>query len=144
MHKAYVYVVLVDGTVRYIGKGRGPRLFTHAIKAKRSAARCGRRTAHLYPRLHRKLVEAVRAGSTMVERVIAFGLSDAGVYRLESKLIANFHRLRTGQLWNTIDERFMDRSMLPKHWADPENPLYRPARPVAQDLLDKRRARHTR
>jgi hypothetical protein len=53
-------------------------------------------------------------------------------------MIANFHRVRTGQLWNTIDERFMDRSMLPRHWADPENPLYRLARPVAQDLPDKR------
>src|ERR1700689_5405130 len=137
MPKAYVYAVLVDGTVRYIGKGRGARLFTHSINAKRSAARCGRKTAHLYPRLHRKLVEAVRAGSTIVERVIAFGLSDAGAYRLESKLIASFHSLRTGQLWNTVDERFMDRSMLPRHWADPENPLYRLARPVAQDLPDK-------
>jgi hypothetical protein len=28
MPEAYVYVVLVDGTVRYIGKGRGARLFS--------------------------------------------------------------------------------------------------------------------
>ena len=120
--KAYLYAVVVDGTMRYIGKGRGTRLFVHLIEARRSALRCGRRTAHLSPRVHRKLVEAVRAGSTIVERVIVPGLSDADAYRLESNLIVHFHRFCPSQLWNTIDERFMDRSILPDEWNDPETP----------------------
>ena len=132
--QAYVYVIIVDGTLRYIGKGRGGRLFAHRISAERSASRCGANTAHLYPRLHRRLVDAIRAGSKIVERVIALGLSDAEAYRFESRLIVDFHRVRTGQLWNTIDERFMSKSTLPKDWTDPENPLYRLSRPIVRDM----------
>jgi hypothetical protein len=32
---------------------------------------------------------------------------------------------RAGQLWNTIDERFLDPRYLPEEWDDPEHPLYR-------------------
>ena len=87
--KAYVYAIIVDGIVRYVGKGRGTRLFVHLIDATRSAARCGRRTAHLSPRLHRKLVEAIRAGSSIVERVIVSALPNSEAYRLEANLIAH-------------------------------------------------------
>jgi hypothetical protein len=59
----YVYGIIVDGTVRYIGKGTGARLFTHVINAKRTAAGCGRKTGHPHPRLHRRLVEAIRTGA---------------------------------------------------------------------------------
>ncbi len=127
---AYVYAIVVDGTLRYIGKGRGSRLSVHVIEAKRSAARSGRKSAHLSPRLHRKLVEAVRAGSTIVERIIVSDLSDVEAYRLESNLIAYLHRFCSGQLWNTLDERFMDRAILPDEWNDPEHPLYRLPRPL--------------
>jgi hypothetical protein len=34
-------------------------------------------------------------------------------------------------LWNTIDERFMEKRFLPNDWHDPENPLYKVARPVS-------------
>ncbi|HVU42432.1 MAG TPA: hypothetical protein VHD86_15395 [Xanthobacteraceae bacterium] len=130
--KAYVYAIVVDGTLRYVGKGRGTRLFVHLIEAKRSALRCGGRTTRLSPRMHRKLVEAVRAGSAIFERVIVPDLSDAEAYRLESNLVVHFHRFCPGQLWNTIDERFMDRSTLPDEWNDPEHPLYKVTRPLPQ------------
>ena len=133
-HKAYVYAIEVDGEIRYIGKGQKARLFAHAIEASRSAARCGKDTAHLYPRMHRKLVEAVRRGSAIVERLIAFGLSDAEAYFLEHELIVAFHQFRTDQLWNTIDERIMDRSKLPDDFADPEFPLYKVPRPLEQNF----------
>jgi hypothetical protein len=45
----------VDGVVRYIGKGRNGRMYTHLVEAKRTSARCPADTAHLYPRMHRKL-----------------------------------------------------------------------------------------
>ena len=128
---AYLYAILVDDVVRYVGKGRDKRLYIHVIEARRSAARCGACTTHLGPRVHRKLVEAVRAGSDIAEIVILDGLTDQNAFRLEYEVIGNFHQSRPGQLWNTIDERFLDKRFLPKDWSDPENPLYKVARPVS-------------
>jgi hypothetical protein len=124
---AYVYAIVVDGVIRYVGKGRNARMYAHLIEAKRSAARC--RTTQLSPRMHRRLVEAVRSGADIKEEIIVGGLTDRQAYRLESRLIAEFHKYRTDQLWNTIDERFMDPRWVPEKWHDPENALYRlPAR----------------
>ena len=127
---AYVYAILVDGVVCYIGKGRNGRLYTHLIEAKRSAAQPSPDTSGLYPRRHRKLVEAVRAGSQITEIVIISDLTDWEAYRIESRMIGEFHRFRAGQLWNTIDERFLDPRYLPEEWDDPEHPLYRLPRPL--------------
>ena len=131
---AYVYALRVDGVVRYVGKGRNGRMYTHRIEAKRSAARCASHTSGLGPRMHRKLVEAVRAGSQVAESVIASGLTDKGAYRLESRIIGEFHKHRAGQLWNTIDERFMDPQYLPDQWDDPEHPLYKLPRPLVRSI----------
>jgi hypothetical protein len=54
---SYIYAIVVDDVVRYIGKGRNGRMYTHLVEAKRTSARCPAETAHLYPRIHRKLVE---------------------------------------------------------------------------------------
>lgn len=124
----YVYNVMVDGVIRYIGKGRGARLSTHVIKARRAAARRVR-TDRLHPRMYRNLVAAIRAGSKINERVIAFDLSDQEARRLESEIIGSFHQRRPGQLWNTVDERFMDSRFLPEKWDHPEHPLYKLQRP---------------
>ena len=104
-------------------KGRSGRMYSHLIEAKRSAAGCTPDTSGLYPRMHRKLVEAVRAGSRVSKSVLASGLTDKAAYRLESRIIGEFHKHRAGQLWNTIDERFMDRRFLPDEWDAPEHPL---------------------
>ena len=131
---AYIYAILVDGVVRYIGKGRNGRMYTHLIDAKRSAARCAVDTGGLHPRLHRKLVEAIRDGSQFGETIVASGLTDRAAYGLESKIIGQFHKLRAGQLWNTIDERFMDPRFLPEEWHDPENSLYKLPRPLGAHI----------
>jgi LEM-3-like GIY-YIG domain len=138
---AYIYAIIVDGVVRYIGKGRNGRMYTHLMEAKRTSARCPARTAHLYPRMHRKLVETVRAGSRIIEAVITSGLTDRAAYRLESRMIGEFHKYRAGQLWNTIDERFLDPRYLPDEWDDPENPLYRLPRPLGNPQLARGWAR---
>jgi hypothetical protein len=127
---SYIYAIVVDGVVRYIGKGRNGRMYTHLVEAKRTSARCPAETAHLYPRMHRKLVETVRAGSQIIEIVITSGLTDRAAYRLESRMIGEFHKFRAGQLWNTIDERFLDPRYLPDEWDEPEHPLYRLPRPL--------------
>jgi hypothetical protein len=127
---AYVYAILVDGVVRYVGKGRNARMYTHLIEAKRSAARYRARTTQLSPRMHRRLVEAVRSGAEIKERIIVGGLTDRQALRIESRLSAAFHKFRTDQLWNIIDERFIDPRWLPEKWHDPENVLYRLPRPL--------------
>jgi len=114
---------------------------THLIEAKRSAARCAPDTSGLYPRMHRKLVEAVRAGSQVTESVIISGLTDKATYRLESWIIGEFHKYRAGQLWNTIDERFMDSRSLPDEWDDPEHPLYKLPRPLVRSSIERRQLR---
>ena len=95
---AYVYAILVDGIVRYIGKGRNGRLYAHLIEAKRTAARSGAKTANLHPRWRRNLVQAIRVGSEITESVIGCGLTDEEAYRLESKIIADFHMQGSGLL----------------------------------------------
>ena len=132
---AYVYVLLVDDVVRYVGKGRNGRMYSHLLEAKRSAVRCAPDTSGLYPRMHRKLVEAVRAGSQVAESVIVSGLTDKAAYRRESRIIGEFHKHRAGQLWNTIDERFMDPRFLPDEWNDPEHPLYKLPRPLVRSSI---------
>jgi hypothetical protein len=138
---SYIYAIIVDGVVRYIGKGRNGRMYTHLIEAKRTSARCPADTAHLYPRMHRKLVETVRAGSQIIETVITSGLTDQAAYQLESSIIGEFHKFRAGQLWNTIDERFLDPRYLPDEWDDPEHPFYRLPRPLGNPQLARGWAR---
>jgi len=128
---AYVYAILIDGMIRYIGKGRNGRMYAHLIEAMRSATRCRARTTQLNPRMHRRLVEAVRSGADFKEKIIVGGLADRQAFRIERRLSAEFHKFRTDQLWNTIDERFMDPRWLPEKWHDPENVLYRLPRPLA-------------
>jgi len=84
--------------------------------------------------MHRKLVEVVRSGSEINEVVVACGLPDSHAYRLENEIIAHFHRFRTSQLWNTIDERFLDPRWLPDEWRDPEHESYRLPRPLPAHL----------
>jgi hypothetical protein len=105
-NEAYLYEIHVDGVLRYIGKGRNDRMYSHMKAAKCTEKRCGVETAHLYPHLHRKLVESIRAGSKVQEIVVLGGLSDKEAYQLEKQRILEKHRDHSGQLWNTIDERY--------------------------------------
>lgn len=130
---AYVYEIVVDNLTRYIGKGRNDRLFCHIKAAKCTAKRCGESTDHLFPRVHRKLVEALRTGSLIQERIVIAGLSDVEAYQIEARLIGNYHKNYAGQLWNTIDERSIDPQYLPDEFPDPEHPLYRLSRPLRKD-----------
>jgi hypothetical protein len=132
---AYVYAIVVDDIVCYIGKGCGSRLFTHAIKARRDAVKSSIRIDRLTPRMHRNLVKAVRAGSYIAELIITSGLSDTEAYCHEADIIADFHRRKTGQLWNTIDERVMDYRLLPLEWDNPEKPLYKLPRPLVTSAV---------
>ena len=129
-NSSYVYAIVVDGVVRYIGKGRNDRMFFHMKEARWLAKRCGARTNHISPFFHRMLVRALRAGATVREMTLISELSDAEAYRVEGELIGQFHKGHAGQLWNTIDERFLDPKYLPDEWTNPVEPMYRLPRPL--------------
>ena len=82
------------------------------------------------------LVSAVRRGANIAEKMVAFYLTDGEAYTIERQMIGNYHKRYAGQLWNTIDERFMEPKYLPKKWSNPVNPLYRVPRPL-NELLDR-------
>ena len=134
----YVYEIRVDGVVRYVGKGRNGRIYSHLIEAKQTASKPGVKIRNLSPHFRKMLVAAVRRGSTIKEKIVADNLTDQEAYTIEHQMIGNLHKHHAGQLWNTIDERFMSPEYLPDEWTNPVNPLYRLPRPLtpALDGLD--------
>ena len=132
LRQCYVYEIRVDGVVRYIGKGRNGRIYSHLIDAKRTASRSDVRTLNISPHFRKMLVMAFRRGSSITEKIVAANLTDSEAYTIERKIIGTYHKHRAGQLWNTIDERFMDPQDLPEKWSNPVNPLYRIPRPLNQ------------
>lgn len=97
-NNAYVYAILVDGVVRYIGKGRNGRLRDHLWYARRlndfRATGAKVRATHFYNRL----AKALRDRCSIEERVLISGLSDAEAFKLERKEIAECKH--SDELWN--------------------------------------------
>jgi hypothetical protein len=127
---SYVYEIRVDGVVRYIGKGREGRMYSHMIEAKRTANKPGVKIANLSPHFRKMLVRAIRQGAKIKEKIITADLSNDAAYILERRTIGTFHKNYPGQLWNTIDERFMSSEYLPDNWSNPVHPLYKVPRPL--------------
>ena len=136
LRQCYVYEIRIDGVVRYIGKGRNGRIYSHLIDAKRTASRPDVKIRNLSPHFRKMLVSAVRRGLIIAENMVASNLTDGEAYKIEQEMIGNYHKQYAGQLWNTIDERFMDPKYFPKKWSNPVNPLYRVSRPL-KELLDR-------
>jgi hypothetical protein len=126
----YVYEIRVDGVVRYIGKGRNGRMYSHMIEARRTANKPGVKIANLSPHFRKMLVSAIRRGANIKEKVITADLTDDAAYAIEHHMIGSFHKNHPGQLWNTIDERFMSPEYLPDDWSNPVHPLYKVHRPL--------------
>jgi hypothetical protein len=92
---AYVYAILVNGVVRYIGKGNGGRIHDH-LKVVRSLAR--RRAAGEVVRstlFYNKLTRAWLDGSKIEHMILADSLTDDEAYAREAIEIS--HRK---DLWN--------------------------------------------
>ena len=68
LRRCYVYEIRVDGVVRYVGKGRNGRIYSHLIEAKRTASRSDVKIRNLSPHFRKKLVSAVRHGSKITEK----------------------------------------------------------------------------
>ena len=95
---AYVYQIRVDGVVRYIGKGRNGRVYSHLIDAKRTATRPGVKIRNVWPFFRQQLVRAVRRGAKIQEKIVAANLTDSEAYRIEGQMIGKFHKQHSGQL----------------------------------------------
>jgi hypothetical protein len=94
--EAYVYAVLVDDQLRYIGKGRGRRAWDHIRDAK---ALVQRKLAGLVERPNKKLAgiaSALGKGKSISICVFIDGLDDELALAIETEMIAK----HSGQIWN--------------------------------------------
>jgi hypothetical protein len=90
--QCYVYEIRIDGVVRYIGKGRNGRIYSHLIDAKRTASRSEVKIGNLSPHFRKMLVSAVRRGLNIAEVIVASNLTDGEAYTIEQEMIGNYHR----------------------------------------------------
>ena len=93
--RAYVYQIIVDGVVRYVGKGTGKRATSHiaivrSIIRRRAAGETVRAT-----HFQNRLAKAYRDGADIQIEIVADGMTDAAAFDLEVAQVAR-HR----GLWN--------------------------------------------
>jgi hypothetical protein len=78
----YVYTISVAGVVRYIGKGKGLRLYCH-MKEVRSRLKRDFRLQSIGPRLQRNLTKAFLSGAEVIEQALIDNLTETAAYKLE-------------------------------------------------------------
>lgn len=124
---AYVYAIIVDGVVRYVGKGRGSRSLSHVRTVERLAKRkTDRAPSGVQRRLYGRLLDAFECGAKLDTAIIADGMSDDAAYQREITEIAS---APAGQLWNILEGGIGITSAGAKsRWDDPE---YRERRAAA-------------
>jgi hypothetical protein len=97
----YVYTISVAGVVRYIGKGKGQRLYSH-MKEVRSRLKRDFRLRSI-GRMQRNLTKALLSGAQVIEQVLIDGLTEKEAYKLEyDKLREYVFAGKRDQLWNAI------------------------------------------
>ena len=97
----YVYTISVAGVVRYIGKGKGPRLYSH-MKEVRSRLKRDFRLRNIGT-MQRNLTKAFLSGAQVIEQVLIDGLTEKEAYKLEyDKLREYVFAGKRDQLWNAI------------------------------------------
>jgi hypothetical protein len=93
----YLYAYYVDGIVRYVGKGNGPRILAHRSSAEFLIKNWQGGGRHLgYEPFHRKLAKAILGGAEVESVIFAKDLFDEEAYAIEARLIAGYP---AGQLW---------------------------------------------
>lgn len=113
---SYVYVVLVDSVVRYIGKGTGRRAKRHVEIAQRNNRLRGEGKSVQATRWHNRLGKALAAGAEVEVRIIADGMDSAAAFAREITEIA----ASRDDLWNyTAGGEGLDSDAARRLWADP-------------------------
>ena len=98
----YVYTINVAGVVRYIGKGKGVRLYSH-MKEVRSRLKRDFRIQSIGSILQRNLTKAFLSGAQVIEQVFIDDLTEKEAYKLEyDKLRDYVFAGKRDQLWNVI------------------------------------------
>jgi len=98
----YVYSIRVDGIVRYIGKGKGLRMYSH-MKEVRDRLNRDFKLKNIGSFFQRKLTEAVMQGAEIVEELLVEGLTDKDAYQVEHDKLKEFvFDGKRDQLWNVI------------------------------------------
>jgi hypothetical protein len=98
MNQPYVYAILVDGVIRYIGKGRKKRFSDHlkvaiSINEKRSG---GKKVRALH--FHNKLAKALLEGANVTHQVLEYFSTDEEAFAEEICQISSLEGL-----WNVAD-----------------------------------------
>jgi hypothetical protein len=98
----YVYTISVDDVVRYIGKGKGLRLYSH-MKEVRHRLNRDFKLRSIGSRFQQNLTRAVISGAKVVEQVLVEELTEKAAYKLEyEKLREYVYAGKRDQLWNVI------------------------------------------
>jgi len=98
----YVYTISVDDVVRYIGKGKGLRLYSH-MKEVRHRLNRDFKLQNIGSRFQQNLTTAVLSGAKVVEQVLVDNLTEKAAYKLEyEELRAYVFAGNRDQLWNVI------------------------------------------
>ena len=100
----YVYTISVAGVVRYIGKGKGQRLYSH-MKEVRSRLKRDFRIQSIGSILQRNLTKAFLSGAQVTEQVLIDDLTEKAAYKLEyDKMREYVFAGKRDQLWNVIPD----------------------------------------
>jgi hypothetical protein len=101
-HGYYVYAIQVSDVVRYIGKGKGLRLFAH-MKEVRSRLNREFKLKNIESGLQRNLTAAVLSGEKIVEQILIDGLTEKAAYKMEHDQLREYVLAgKREQLWNVI------------------------------------------
>lgn len=111
--RSYVYAVVVDGIVRYIGKGTGTRYKFHMKMVRRIARRRAVGEAVKATLFYNRLTKAWRNGAEINIEIIADRLNDKEAFDREITEIS----IRKNQLWNMAPGGMGFSS---KQWSDPK------------------------
>ena len=100
----YVYTINVADVVRYIGKGKGLRLYSH-MKEVRSRLTRDYRLQNIHSRLQQNLTRAVLSGAKVIELVLMDNLTESAAYKLEYDTLRDYVLAgKRDQLWNVIPD----------------------------------------
>jgi hypothetical protein len=98
----YVYTISVDGVVRYIGKGKDLRLYSHMKEVRHRLNRYFK-VPSIGSRFQQNLTRAVILGANVVEQILVDELTEKAAYKLEyEKLREYVYAGKRNQLWNVI------------------------------------------
>jgi hypothetical protein len=101
-NRSYVYIINVDGVLRYIGKGTNGRMHSHMKEVRQRLTRKFK-LKNIWPLSQRKLTEAVMKGAVIEEIVLADNLTSKQAYKLEYRHLERMvYAGNREQLWNAI------------------------------------------